>query len=512
MDIEGTRSRLRAAGASEQFYAEMASRGLEFGPRFRGVEQAWVGAGEALGEIVARGEEEPREGESDWELSPWWLDACLQVAALAARSEDSDQNGPQDSHQNNDLYLPLSVERLEVYKPAGPPATRSWSHVTMRRIDDNTLAADINITTHDGFPLLRFLNLRFRKIKKSTPNISSYSVEWIEAPLQAAPIDITGHWLVLSEANDLGSDLSAEVCGELQKRGATWSLISSEKLTREIEGDAHLPLNRDPNGYRKALRNIVTAQGSLEGVLDLRPAETGTLEQLQVSDDEPQNLLPLNASLALLQALLLEQIHPARGLWLVTGSRHSGVGVSISAKGRAIQALRRTAVLEFPELSIHSLDLDTKANANSLLHAITTVKAEEMLLRGERILVPRLKASRLKEHIATAEVANTEIIPAESGLIEDLKSIFVPRSVPLDDEVEIEVCAHGVNFRDVMNALGMLPGSVRLLGGECARHSLEGRQPQRICGRRQGICLRTRIVSQICNCKCQQCLPRARRS
>ncbi len=44
-------------GPAMTLYAQLASRGLEFGERFRGVEQVWVGAGEALGKIVARGEE-----------------------------------------------------------------------------------------------------------------------------------------------------------------------------------------------------------------------------------------------------------------------------------------------------------------------------------------------------------------------------------------------------------------------------------------------------------------------
>jgi len=470
LDVEAMRGRLRVALASEQFYAEIASRGLEFGPQFRGLQRAWTGTvstgeactgeactgyKEALAEIVT-----PEAGEKGWELEPWWLDACLQAAALAVESGDdaSGEDKYEHGQKAGELYLPLSIERLEVY---ARPEGRSWTYVSLQRIDDNTLVADVTITDDKGQPLVYLSKLRFRKLKPKTDSVTSYSVEWIDAPLRAPTTGLSGHWLVLSEDNAPGANLSLEVCGELQRHGATWSLISSEKLKREMEGDAHSPVNRDVSGYREVLRSIIGARGPLEGVLDLRAAGAESLELLEEAGGAPQ--VALGACLSLLQALLLEQIHPSRGVWLVTRGGQSGVGVSISAEGRAIQALLRTAMLEFPELGIRSLDLDTKAGASGIVRAVRTVDAEETMLREERILAPRLK-----QHIATAEMANTELDPGESGLIEDLKSISVPRTVPQAVEVEIAVSVHGVNFRDVMNALGMLPGTVQRLGGECA--------------------------------------------
>jgi NADPH:quinone reductase-like Zn-dependent oxidoreductase/NAD(P)-dependent dehydrogenase (short-subunit alcohol dehydrogenase family)/SAM-dependent methyltransferase/acyl carrier protein len=168
LDVDGIRARLRASSGSEPFYAAMLSRGLEFGPRFRGLERAWTGAGEALAEIV------PREaGEHGWELEPWWLDACLQVTALAVDGGDE---------ARGDLYLPLSIERLEVYaRPEGP----SWSYVAMQRIDDNTLVADLTITDDAGQPLVHLSRLRFRKLKQKKDNVASwiYRLDWQKAEL-----------------------------------------------------------------------------------------------------------------------------------------------------------------------------------------------------------------------------------------------------------------------------------------------------------------------------------------
>jgi acyl transferase domain-containing protein/NADPH:quinone reductase-like Zn-dependent oxidoreductase/short-subunit dehydrogenase/acyl carrier protein len=461
LDVESIRSRLRAAAAGEEFYAQMAARGLQFGPQFRSVERAWTGTDEALGEIALA-----ESGAAAWELEPWWLDACLQVAGLAAG----------DNGESGALYLPLSIDRLQVY---ARPAGRTWSHVRMQRIDADTVAADITITDADGHPLVQISRLRFRKLKPKSADVGVYSVEWIEAPLQAAPLAIKGHWVVLSDDNDFG----AEVCGELQKQGATWSLISGARFIRGLAVDAPLSGAWDWSGCRGALRSILAVHPSLEGVLDLRAAATKCRGVLEEAGGERQILQPLDDWLSLLQALLLEQIHPARYVWIVTRAGQAEAGIAISAAGRAVQALRRTATLEFPEPGIRSLDISQDTDANDLLHAITVVDAEEMVLRGELILAPRLTKGT-----APAEAPNRELVPAGSGLIEDLQSVSVPRSMPREDEVEIASHVHGLNFRDVMVALGMLPGTVQRLGGECAGSVVQA-------GKRSGFAVGERVFA-----------------
>jgi len=57
---------------------------------------------------------------------------------------------------------------------------------------------------------------------------------------------------------------------------------------------------------------------------------------------------------------------------------------------------------------------------------------------------------------------------ATRGVLDNLKLVAVNRRVPGKGEVEIQVEAAGLNFRDVLNALGMYPGDPGLLGGECA--------------------------------------------
>jgi NADPH:quinone reductase-like Zn-dependent oxidoreductase/acyl carrier protein len=436
LHLEALRERLEPGGTGNDLYAQLASRGLEFGERFRGVEQMWVGDGEALGEIVSRGEEQ-----AGWELRPWWLDACLQVAGLAAGGDD-----------DGALYLPLSLERLEIYRhPGAHSSQHSWSHVTTRRLHADTLAAEVTVTTPDGSPLLRLNNLRFRKSAHNAVRTAIYGVEWIEATQEIPAVQLNRHWVVLAEENDFCEEIS----NQLRRRGATCSLVQT--ITKVTEHDTHYRPAETLAKTREVLRDLVRFHGQLEGVLDLRSAGEWNL-----LTREPHDMPGMDASLSLLQALLLEQVHPSRGVWLITRNSEASAHPSLSAGGRILQAFRRTAMLEFPELAVHSLELDATAGVEAVFRVLA-MNLEEMMVRGGRIFVPRLV-----EQNVTADEMNTDLIPAESGLIEDLKYIAVEREAPQEDEVEIKVEASGVNFRDVMKSLGMLPNARQGLGGECA--------------------------------------------
>ena len=57
---------------------------------------------------------------------------------------------------------------------------------------------------------------------------------------------------------------------------------------------------------------------------------------------------------------------------------------------------------------------------------------------------------------------------SQAGILENLRWASVERVAPGPDEVEIQVQATGLNFRDVLCALGMYPGKIGALGAECA--------------------------------------------
>src|SRR5690606_701599 len=59
-----------------------------------------------------------------------------------------------------------------------------------------------------------------------------------------------------------------------------------------------------------------------------------------------------------------------------------------------------------------------------------------------------------------------QLVYGASGLLEDVRLVPVERVAPGPREIEVEVVAAGLNFRDVVHALGVR-SDVEALGTEC---------------------------------------------
>jgi myxalamid-type polyketide synthase MxaB len=71
------------------------------------------------------------------------------------------------------------------------------------------------------------------------------------------------------------------------------------------------------------------------------------------------------------------------------------------------------------------------------------------------------------QHPATSIQQPLKLEIRERGVLENLKLVPQTRRAPHRGEVEVRVHATGLNFRDVLNALGMYPGDPGPLGNEC---------------------------------------------
>ncbi|WP_158750014.1 SDR family NAD(P)-dependent oxidoreductase [Acidobacterium sp. S8] len=418
IDLDAIRLRLKQTGPAA-FYSQMTDRGVSFGPAFQGIETLWTGQDEALGEIRSTYKED------GYVISPWRLDACLQVAASLV-----DDDG---------LYLPLSAE---VFRKYGPFGERCWSHVRIERIDGDMFTADLTIAHPDGRVVAKIEGLRFRRRATGTSRTGIYGVDWIPAKLAEHPANVSGHWLITGDDQRFADELAQQ----MREQGATCTVVSDQEVVPRI------------------LREASTEARRIEGVVAISQPRF-LHEDTALRLEKPH---AYTYTLLLLQTLVREQIHPASGVWLVTrgAQQVSDLEMDVSVGGRAVWGLRRTAEMEFPELRTHAIDLDVDGSAAEILRTFGSSEAE-IAWRNGFASTPRLTKRAISEE-DPAEPPNIEVQTSKSGIIEDLVSMIVPRKAPSADEIEIEVRAHGINFRDVMNTLGMLPGFSQQLGAECA--------------------------------------------
>ncbi|MCR5814457.1 MAG: SDR family NAD(P)-dependent oxidoreductase [Desulfovibrio sp.] len=154
-----------------------------------------------------------------------------------------------------------------------------------------------------------------------------------------------------------------------------------------------------------------------------------------------------------------ESAKPATRFLFVTFGAYQDCPALASALGAA-----RVIANEVPNLEIFFLDLDSSPDQASLAACVERIFAKD-LEREERISSGRrfvLRSHELVEPVSTSEPAVDEAIAlklaiGDPGHLESLHYEPVRRPQPGPDEVLVRVKATGLNFRDVMWAMNLLP-------------------------------------------------------
>ncbi|MBM4057354.1 MAG: acyltransferase domain-containing protein, partial [Planctomycetes bacterium] len=156
-----------------KLYEIMRELGLEFGPRFRTIQQAFRGEKEALGELRVAPESESWEGK--FHVHPAVLDGALQLVAVATSSASSGQGGG-----GGDPYLPYSVRRMVVYKPT---TGRMWGHARVLEHDKKAIVCEVELTDESGQVVASLQDVTCRRLSRSASQQRAatqclYEVQW----------------------------------------------------------------------------------------------------------------------------------------------------------------------------------------------------------------------------------------------------------------------------------------------------------------------------------------------
>lgn len=124
---------------------------------------------------------------------------------------------------------------------------------------------------------------------------------------------------------------------------------------------------------------------------------------------------------------------------------------------------------EFSRIRAKVVDLSSTGREQDLIHSLIN----ELYLSDSRAdtQVAYRDQTRLVRRLAVAQVPEVEtnfrLTASEDGLLSGLHPHPVERTVPIGDEIEVRVEAAGVNFKDVLNALGLLKEYAQKLGRPC---------------------------------------------
>ena len=90
----------------------------------------------------------------------------------------------------------------------------------------------------------------------------------------------------------------------------------------------------------------------------------------------------------------------------------------------------------------------------------------ELALRQGKFLASRLQPWARSGQLAVPRSTDYVLAPTERGAIDNLRLAETEVSPPSAGQVQVRVEAAGLNFRDVLNVLGLYPGDPGLIGGD----------------------------------------------
>jgi acyl transferase domain-containing protein/acyl carrier protein/phospholipid N-methyltransferase len=287
---------------------------------------------------------------------------------------------------------------------------------------------------------------------------------------QTAAIQSTAkNWLVLAERDRIGQQLA----DLLRSKGELCTVVFPGKEYKQI-GEQEFTIEPTKLDNFQQVLATVGNQQPLHGVVHCWNLNKISAEALTSSELKAASVQGCGSTLHLVQALVKAGFSQPPRLWLVTqGAQPVGVenpqvpGVAQSS----LWGMGKVIALEHPELKCVRVDLDPDAvgdEAQALFEEIFAGDAEDQIaLRDRDRYVARLIRHQNTQDFAT-ENQPYRLEISERGTLENLTLQPTARRQPGAGEVEIRVQATGLNFRDVLNALGLYPGDPGPLGGECA--------------------------------------------
>ncbi len=274
-------------------------------------------------------------------------------------------------------------------------------------------------------------------------------------------------WLIFADRGELAIRTAAR----LQAAGCECLFVRpGETFEEQARGRYVLPPARGED-YGALLQAVLSDGGACAGIVHLwsvdGPRPDSSTDLTPEGVDQAQQI-GCRSVLNLVKAMVASCGAEAPRLWLVTRGAQPDQDELIDAANATMLGLGRVIALEHPEFLCTRVDLSPTPTANEaerLCEELLSPDDErEIADRGGERHGRRLDRIPLRESSAQAR----KLVLSRTGELDSLAYQPSARRAPRASEVEIEVIATGLNFRDLLVALGMYPDPAAPLGGECA--------------------------------------------
>jgi acyl transferase domain-containing protein/NAD(P)-dependent dehydrogenase (short-subunit alcohol dehydrogenase family)/acyl carrier protein len=398
-----------SARDAEDFYEQLAELGLEYGPRFRLLTAVTrtgpTSAAGTLAEADARGVEQ---------LPPPVMDCAMQALVAAVDGADT--------------YLPVGFGRVRLFKkPKG--ALRSLVRLREPAAhDDADRCADVVLLDAENVPVLVIEGLELKRMAQSA---------------NRAPMVHETRWMKRSLASGTQPGADAGVRRVLLV-GAVAADFPAPRLA-----EARVRLESAPDAAGAA---VLLSSQTTDVCWFWRRADAA-------DGDGPRGETERNFRDLLRLLPALDERAPAARLWLVTegaqvvpGDRTAYRDVDDLAAA-ALWGFGRTMRNEYPGRRVTLVDLPPGSGSRDRL-------VDEWLAgeggTGESQVAHRDSGRHVRRIVSRAPADGRDValvVDEQGGAV---RAAPCEAADPVGDQIQIRVHAAGLNFKDVLNALGML--------------------------------------------------------
>jgi acyl transferase domain-containing protein/D-arabinose 1-dehydrogenase-like Zn-dependent alcohol dehydrogenase/short-subunit dehydrogenase/acyl carrier protein len=432
------------AGADEidvdEIYDELAAAGLEYGPAFQGLRTAWHRGEEVFAEVALAAEQQREIDE--FGLHPALLDAALHasVSVFAGQEEGG-------------ARLPFSWSGVRLAAAAG-----GLGQLRVRLSPIGQDALSLLVADSTGAPVASVQALHTRTVSREqiagrdAQSDSLFAVDWMPLASESAAgsAGTTRKWVLLERGGGLLAKRLECVGHEPLAHAGLAALVESLGTDEQLPAIVIADLDVESDGTDRGSRGVSLPEA----------AHTAT-----------------HAALALIQEWLDQERLTGTRLALVT---HNAIAVAADERPDLTQAplwgLIRSAQSENPGRLL-LVDLDgheesVRVLPGALAAALASEEPQLAIRRGV-LTTPRLV--KAPERLAVPDGAQPWRLEAGAGeTFEELAlAPYEEAAEPLQaGQIRIAVRAAGLNFRDVLIALGMYPGNA-MIGGDGAGEVVE---------------------------------------
>ncbi|QFY07528.1 SDR family NAD(P)-dependent oxidoreductase [Nonomuraea phyllanthi] len=422
----------------EEFYERLRATGLDYGTAFQGLRAAWRSGDDLFTEVALP------EGDVDgYGIHPALLDAALHGIGLGALAEHGENTG---------LMLPFSWTDVTLH-------ATSATGLRVRLSPAGANAVSLELADPGGLPVASVGTLAMRPVVKErlgSHHDARFTVDWqhIQPPADAVP----GDWAIL------GADIFGIGTAAHAETGAAAYATPAEAAAAR------------PDTVFVCC-DTSSASGSCDGSSGVCAGTSGGCGGACGDGIAPAARAGVERLLGILRDWLAAPESAATRLVVVTrGAVATAAAEPVTdLAASAAWGLIRSAQSEHPDRFV-LLDLDGRHESALAIPAALASGESQLAVRAGRLYTPRIARTTARPALVPPDgVAEWRLEMCEKGDFDAMSLAPSPEAAqaPAAGQVRLAVRAAGLNFRDVVMALGMVPDDGRPLTTEGAGVVLE---------------------------------------